>query len=540
MTEPFELSATEAAVQIDAGSLTAEGLIASCIERIQEREADVLAWKHFDPEGALAQARELNRGGKRGPIHGLPFGVKDIIDTSTMPTGYGSPIYENHQPAIDAPCVALSLQSGGVLMGKTVSTEFASRHPGATRNPHNSAHTPGGSSSGSAAAVADLMVPFALGTQTSGSVIRPAAFCGCVGYKPTYGLIPAAGVKENTRSFDTVGLYARTLDDIALLRAGVLAIPHETLADCALRDLRIGFCRTMFWDRASAANKKILEAAAETLAHAGARVSDITLDGPFDGYEALGRTVTGFEFPRALTFERLHHLEMLSDELVENRLKAGLEVSFEAYQTALDQLVACRQWLADKYSDYDAILTPSATGEAPESLGYTGDPCFNILATWTHTPAVTLPTNTGPNGLPIGVQLVGQHRKDWRLLEIARAAFPVLSEALSCMDAYRCISAKILSTAVSAIAASSSGVRFWIGCGTQTSAGLKPSAFACALAPGLNSTEATAHPGMPRLSRVEMSCKLHDVHDPQSARPTMATSHVSTISWITVSGAGLV
>ncbi len=429
MIEPFELNATDAAARIDAGSLTVETLIESCISRIEAREDDVRAWKHFDADAVRRQAKALDRGPKRGPLHGLPFGVKDIIDTATMPTGYGSPIYEGHQPATDAPCVALSLQSGGVLMGKTVSTEFASRHPGATRNPHNPAHTPGGSSSGSAAAVTDRMVPFAFGTQTGGSVIRPAAFCGCVGYKPTYGLFSAAGVKENTRSFDTVGLYARSVDDIALFRSGVLAIEPEPLDAPSIGDLRVALCRTMFWDRASEATKTVIENASELLSKAGATVSELTLDGPFEGYETLGRRVTGFEFPRALTFERTHHADLLSEDLREKRIKAGLKVSFEEYQAALDQLASCRSWLADAFAGFDVILTPSAPGEAPEGLGYTGDPCFNTFATWTYTPGVTLPTNTGPNGLPIGVQFMGPHGQDIRVLEIAKAAFPVLAES---------------------------------------------------------------------------------------------------------------
>ena len=323
---------------------------------------------------------------------------------------------------------ALSLQSGGVLMGKTVSTEFASRHPGATRNPHNPAHTPGGSSSGSAAAVTDKMVPFAFGTQTGGSVIRPAAFCGCVGYKPTYGLFSAAGVKENTRSFDTVGLYGRSVDDIALFRSGVLAIDPEPLETRDLAGLRIALCRTMFWDRASEATQMVIENAADTLSKAGSAVSELVLDGPFEGYEAMGRTVTGFEFPRALTFERTHHADQLSEDLREKRIKDGLKVSFEEYQAALDQLAACRRWLADAFADFDVILTPSAPDEAPEGLGYTGDPCFNTFATWTYTPGVTLPTNTGPKGLPIGVQFMGPQGQDIRVLEVARAAFPVLME----------------------------------------------------------------------------------------------------------------
>ena len=428
MTEPYELSAVEAARHIAAGSLTVEALTESCIARIEAREDAVRAWKYFDPADARAQASALDTGPRRGVLHGLPFGVKDIIDTATMPTGHGSPIYEGNRPASDAPCVALSLQSGGVLMGKTVSTEFASRHPGATRNPHNPSHSPGGSSSGSAAAVADRMVPLAFGTQTGGSVIRPAAYCGCIGYKPTYATISAAGVKENTRSFDTVGLYARTLDDIALFRAGVLAIDHEPLQRPSVGDLRIALCRTMFWDRASTATRSVIETAVDTLSGAGATVSELTLEGPFEDYEALGKTVTGFEFPRALTFERTHHADELSEDLLEKRLKPGLEIGFETYQEALEQLAACRRWLADAFAGFDAILTPSAPDEAPNGLGHTGDPCFNTLATWTYTPAVTLPTVTGPRGLPIGVQLVGPHRQDVRLLEIAKAAFPVLSE----------------------------------------------------------------------------------------------------------------
>ena len=428
MTEPHELTATEASAKIDAGTLTAETLVESCIERIEAREHSVRAWKYIDVQGARTQAKALDRGPRQGILHGIPFGVKDIIDTATMPTGHGSPIYEGHRPTIDAPCVALSLQSGGVMMGKTVSTEFASRHPGATRNPHNPDYSPGGSSSGSGAAVADKMVPMAFGTQTGGAVIRPAAFCGCVGYKPTYGLFSAAGVKENTRSFDTLGLYGRSIEDVALFRSGVLAIDHEPLRDASISDLRVAFCRTMFWDRASTATQNVLETTAETLGKAGATISELTLEGPFEGYEELGRTVTGFEFPRALTFERTHHYELLSDDLKEKRFAQGLKVTFDEYEGALSQLASCRRWLADAFNEFDVILTPSAPDEAPKGLEYTGDPCFNIFATWTYTPGVTLPTNTGPNGLPIGVQLMGPHRQDIRLLEIAKAAFPTIAE----------------------------------------------------------------------------------------------------------------
>jgi Asp-tRNA(Asn)/Glu-tRNA(Gln) amidotransferase A subunit family amidase len=422
------LSATEAAKRIEAGSLTAEALVASCIERIDARVDAVGAWKSFDRSLALKRARQLDKGPRKGLLHGLPFGVKDIIETADLPTGYGSPIYEGHRPAADAPCVALSLESGGVLMGKTVSTEFASRHPGKTRNPHNPNHTPGGSSSGSGAAVADFQVPLAFGTQTTGSVIRPAAYCGCVGYKPSYGLIPAYGVKENTRSFDTVGLYARTIDDIALFRAGVMAIPLEPLADVSVKGLRVAFCRTMVWDRASAATREKLEAAAATLARAGAAVSDLTLGRPFDGFEATGKTVSQFEFTRALTYERTHHPDKLSEVLRKTVLEPGLKVTFADYQAALQRLAACRAWLRDAMASYDVILTPSAPDEAPEGLSHTGDPCFNMLQTWTYTPAVTLPLYKGPRGLPIGVQFMGDRGADMAMLAAAKAAQAVLAE----------------------------------------------------------------------------------------------------------------
>ncbi|MEX2616635.1 MAG: amidase [Alphaproteobacteria bacterium] len=426
METPNSLTATEAAKRIEAGTLTSEALVASCIERIDAREDVVGAWKAFDRDFALKQARALDKGPRRGPIHGIPFGAKDIIDTADLPTGYGSPIYEGNRPAADAPCVALSRESGGVLMGKTVSTEFASRHPGRTTNPHNPAHTPGGSSSGSGAAVTDRMVPLAFGTQTGGSVIRPAAFCGCFGWKPTHGLIPAFGVKENTRSFDTVGLYARDLDDIALFRAGVLALPHEPIAGGSLQGLRVGFCRTMMWDRASAATQERIEHAASVLSKAGARVTDFPLEGPFAGFAEAGKTVTGFEFPRTLTWERTHHADKISDELLKTILEPGLKITLAEYQRAQATIAACRAWLADAMADYDVLLTPSAPDEAPEGLSFTGDPCFNILASWTHVPAVTLPVYTGPKGLPIGVQFVGRRGGDMNLLAMAKAALPAL------------------------------------------------------------------------------------------------------------------
>ncbi|HXG50224.1 MAG TPA: amidase family protein [candidate division Zixibacteria bacterium] len=428
MADLFRLSASEAAARIREGTLTSEALVRSCLERIDARESQVRAWAHLDRDFALAQARECDRSASRGPIHGIPFAAKDIMDTADLPTEYGSPIYEGHRPAADAACVALSRAAGGVLLGKTVTTEFASRFPwGKTTNPHDPGHTPGGSSSGSAAAVADCMVPLAFGTQTVGSVIRPAAFCGCIGYKPSYGEISTQGVKQNTASFDTVGLFARAVEDIALFRAAVTGFAPKPLAAPAVSELKIGFCRTMFWDRAEAYTKTLLEEAASTLAKAGAKVSDFELGEPFERFEIMGRRINDYEFSRALAWERNRHWNLLS-ELQRNKLSAWLDISYEQYREAEAVLARCRARLADAMKDVDLLLTPSALGEAPAGLTSTGDTSFNILATWTYTPCVTLPVFTGPSGLPVGIQLIGHRNQDHRLLEGALAVYRVVSK----------------------------------------------------------------------------------------------------------------
>ena len=226
MTAPNTLTATELATRIDAGAVTAEAIVRSHLDRIDQRDADVLAWSHLARDAALERARVLDRGPRQGLLHGIPMGVKDIIDSWDQPTGYGSPIYRKHQPLADAATIAMARAEGAILLGKTVTTEFANRHPGVTKNPHNPAHTPGGSSSGSAAAVADFQVVLGTGTQTGGSVIRPGAFCGVVAYKPSYGHFAPAGMKANTEWLDTIGAYARSVEDIALFRAALMAMPY--------------------------------------------------------------------------------------------------------------------------------------------------------------------------------------------------------------------------------------------------------------------------------------------------------------------------
>ncbi|MHB8766344.1 MAG: amidase [Deferrisomatales bacterium] len=416
-----ELTAMEAVAAVATGEVTAESLVRACLARIAEREPAVGAWEHLDPEGALARARELDRGPSRGPLHGVPVGVKDIFDTADLPTAYGSPIYRGHRPAWDAASVALLRGAGAVALGKTVTTEFAFYHPGVTRNPRDPAHTPGGSSSGSAAAVADLMVPLALGTQTAGSVIRPASFCGVVGFKPTFGWVSRAGVKPLAEGLDTLGGFARSVEDVALL-ASVLAVrPALRLGPIPGGPPRIGRCRTHEWDRADPATAAAWEEAGRRFAAAGAVVSEVTLPEAFRGLADAQKAIMAFEAARALAFEAREHRGRLSPELLA-LLDAGAEGDPALYDAARALAGECRARLSEVLGDCDALLVPSAVGEAPRGLGATGDPLFNRVWTLLGGPCVNLPGLTGPGGLPVGVQLVGRPGDDARVLAAARWA----------------------------------------------------------------------------------------------------------------------
>jgi amidase len=404
MGDLTELTATEAAARIAQGDLTAEALTGACLERIQDVDPDVGAWAYIDPPYAMVQARALDEGPRRGPIHGVPFALKDIIDTADMPTGYGSPIYEGHRPDWDAPCVTACRAAGGVVMGKTVTTEFAHRCPGKTRNPHNPAHTPGGSSSGSAAAVGSRMVPVGFGTQTTAD-------------------FNVTGVRDNVPSFDTLGLIARSVEDLALFRGVVMALEPVPVRAAALADLRIGVCRTAFWDQAEDCTKALIEETASGLSAAGAAVSDFAvLDGE-SGLPAYVRQLSGFEFARVMLYERENHADQLSRALLDGRVADGLACSYSDYREAEAVIVEFRRRLYAAMEGVDLLLTPSAPGEAPEGLMITGDAIFNNLWTTTHVPAVTLPAGTGPNGLPLGVQLVGHKHQDRLLLDAAEAVF---------------------------------------------------------------------------------------------------------------------
>jgi Asp-tRNA(Asn)/Glu-tRNA(Gln) amidotransferase A subunit family amidase len=419
------ISATEAAALIASGKLTAVQLAEDCLARVEQREHDVQAWAYIDPDQVLAQARARDAEQPRGPLHGVPVAIKDIIDTADMPTEYGSPIYTGHRPRADAACVALLRNAGAVIMGKTVTAEFAMRAPGKTRNPLNTAHTPGGSSSGSAAAVADFMVPLALGTQTAGSVLRPAAFCGIVGFKPTFNIINVAAVKPNAETFDTVGLMARSVSDIAsTLRAMTDQKPDGALP--AIDKPRIGFCRTPQWPHAEPATVAALEGAASQLAKAGARVREITLPPAFDAlYDAKTR-IGDYESTRALAWERSHFEQKISAVLRE-KLATSDACTLAQYIAAQKLLVECRRLLAVTFGDFDVLLVPSACGEAPKGLTTTGDAVFNQIWTALHTPAVTVPAFTGPGGLPMGAQFIGAYGADSVTLACAQWAYRALT-----------------------------------------------------------------------------------------------------------------
>jgi amidase len=411
------IGATEAVKAIEAGTLTSENLVQACLDRIAERDPVVKAWVHLDPALALRQARAADQA-MGGLLRGVPIGVKDIIDTHDMPTGHNSPIFEGKVPFGDAACVALCRTANGVIMGKTVTTEFANRHPGPTTNPHNAAHTPGGSSSGSAAAVADGHVPLAFGTQTGGSVIRPAAYCGIIGYKPTYGDFSRVGIKMQCHSVDTLGLMARTLDDIALFRGAVLALPPVPI-DRAVGAPRIGFCRTPIWNEAEPDTQALLEKTASTLAAAGATVFDLSFGPAFDDILDDHGAITGWESLRNYADERLRNPDKISAEL-RAILKRSEGITLDRYVAAQRKTVAFKMHVDSLFDKVDVLLCPSAPGEAPKGQAFTGDPRFNSIWTLAGTPCVTLPVGAGASGLPLGIQLVGLRHDDDKLLSTAQ------------------------------------------------------------------------------------------------------------------------
>jgi amidase len=414
-----ELSATEIARRVAAAETTAEALVRDCLDRIAEREPVVHAFAHVDADLALEAARALDRGPNRGALHGVPIGIKDVIDTADQPTQMGSPIYAGYRPACDAACVAVLRAAGAVILGKTVTAEFAGMTAGPTTNPHNRAHTPGGSSSGSAAAVADFMLPAALGTQTGGSVLRPAAYCGVIGYKPTFGAFNRAGLKFAAESLDTIGLMARTLDDVALITSVLLG--GRTGAPVSLGGPpRIGLCRTPLWEDAAPETKHAVEDAAARLKQAGAPLREVTLPDAFAELKVAARqTINNYERSKSMAAEWGSHRDLISPKLA-RAIALGMEMPYADYLAAIRLGESCRAQLPAVFEDLDILLAPCVNGEATAGLESTGDPGFQAIWTILHVPTISLPTHKGPRGLPVGIQLVGRRYEDPRLLACAR------------------------------------------------------------------------------------------------------------------------
>ncbi|WP_341890570.1 amidase [Variovorax sp. YR752] len=425
MKSANRLSATEAASALARRELSAEALLRDCLDRIAEREEQVRAFVYLDAEGALEQARALDAGPLRGPLHGLPLGVKDIFDTFDLPTECGSPIFAGHRPRVDAAAVALCREAGAIVLGKTVTTELANMTAGVTRNPFNPAHSPGGSSSGSAAAVADFMLPLSLGTQTAGSLIRPAACCGIVGIKPSFGRVPRAGVKPNADSMDTVGGFGRTVADAALLASvltGDARLREQRLPDT----LRIGLVQGPDWAQAEADVVACWQQAVSALAPQAARCEDAALPADFADVAAVQAAIQAHETAAALTDEHRRHRQGLSPALVEllDRGRAIDAVAVAAHQA---RAARWRTGIGALFERYDVLLTPSAVDEAPDGLQFTGDPLFCRPWSLLGLPCVHLPFATGATGLPVGLQLVGRHGDDHRLMAAAQWCMDRLS-----------------------------------------------------------------------------------------------------------------
>jgi len=429
------LSITEAAAHIREGRITAAELVSDCLKRVDEVDAEVQAWTFLDRDHAMRQAEALDQhrmqGKALGPLHGIPLGIKDIFDTSDMPTEFGSKLWAGRTSRSDAYAVARLRGAGAVIMGKTVTTEYAYFHPGKTRNPHDKERTPGGSSSGSAAAVASFMVPGAIGSQTNGSVVRPAAFCGVVGFKPSHGLIPRTGALILSRTLDHVGVFARSVEDVALLAENMAGFDEE---DADTRPLarppfssvaasepplppRFAFVRGPAWKFAEPVTQEAFAQLVQTL---GEQAQEVEIGERFERAIDLHKTVMEVEMAHNLRRDYEKGGDQLSPVLrgLIERGRGKMAVDYAAAVAAIGPLNA---GLDELFNEYDAILTPAAPGEAPRGLDTTGNPIFCTLWTYLGTPAITLPLLQSEAGLPLGVQLVGRRGDDARLLRTARS-----------------------------------------------------------------------------------------------------------------------
>jgi len=430
----IELTATEAIQKIRDGEISSEELVQACLDRIDQVDGEIEAWAHLEPEYALDQARKLDarraEGGPMGPLHGVPVGVKDIIDTEDYPTENGTKLHAGRTPADDATLVGRLRQAGAVILGKTVTTELAVFSPGKTRNPHDPTRTPGGSSSGSAAAVASYMAPLAVGTQTNGSVIRPAGYCGVFGFKPTVGLISRHGVLKQSRPFDTIGVFGRKLEDLALIAETLMGYDDRdagmrprarpqllsVMADEPPVEPRLAFVRTPVWDQAEETTK---DACRELIDHVGERIDIVDLPPLFEGAHEDHRQIMEADLALSFAKEYSDGKDQLSAVLRE-MIERGQAVLATDYNEAMGRIADYNAELNEIFDAYDAILTPSAAGEAPVGLESTGSPAFCTIWTLCGVPALNLPMLQGPNGMPLGVQLISYKGDDARLFRTAR------------------------------------------------------------------------------------------------------------------------
>lgn len=425
MTQPAQLTASEAAALIRTKQLSCEELARACLLRIAERDPAVRAWLWLDPDHVIRRARELDKMPPKGPLHGLPFGVKDVIDTFDYPTTQNSPIYDGMRVGRDAAPVSVVRGNGALIFGKTDTVEFASGGRKAlTRNPYNGAHTPGGSSSGSGAAVGDFEVPLAFGTQTGGSHIRPASFNGIYGLKPSWGLVSREGVRMSSMTLDTVGWFGRCVDDLILV-GQAFRLPGD-ITPVEVKGLRVGLCRSPVWGQIEPAGALALETAAARLCDAGAIVEPLTLPEPFNGLHDAHTAIVNSEGGASFLPEYVNAHAMLAHDLVA-KVENALQITPERLLAAYALADTCRPVLDRLFGrTLDVILTPSAPGEAPEGLHTTGDAVFNRMWTLLHAPNVGMPCCRGPRNLPVGVTLVGKRLSDARLLSIAKAVAPVI------------------------------------------------------------------------------------------------------------------
>lgn len=432
MSELFRHGLREAVRGVQAGHFSSEDYTRSCLARIERHESTVQAWAWFDAARALDQARAADRMPRDDArsLRGMPFGVKDVIDTAGLPTEMGSTVFRGRVPQDSAAVINRLEAAGGYVLGKTVTAEMAFYSPGKTRNPWNPAHTPGGSSSGSAAAVAAGFVPAALGTQTNGSVIRPAAFCGVVGFKPSSGLLSRAGVQLFSQTLDHVGVFARSVQDVALMTNCLACFdardPSGVGTQRTIQDIpplkappRLAFVRTPVWLSAQPHQRDNLLESASRFASADAIVEEVALPLAFQEAHVLHHTIMFGEGARALRAAQTAHRSQLSDKL-NALIDEGMAISDEEIAQALAQRLLLNQALRDVWNRYDAFITPPATGEAPATLDQTGDPAFCTIWTLTGLPAITLPSGLGRNGLPLGTQLIGAYMRDDKLLQVAQ------------------------------------------------------------------------------------------------------------------------